>query len=95
MWGILMILTRFPEEGLPQKTPSQQKTNNRNIDASPMMWGLLMILTRFPEEGLPQIFLEMKRGNFYHIINDPYLENGSFKKKLRQIAGLDILQGSF
>ena len=64
MWGILMILTRFPEEGipyifsklivlrisaLPEKTQSQQKTKNRNIDASPMMWDLLMILTRFPE----------------------------------------------
>ena len=76
MWGILMILTRFLEEGIPyifsklivlmisafpEKTLSQQKTKNRNIDASPMMWGLLMILTRFPEEGLPQIFLKMKR----------------------------------
>ena len=58
-----MILTRFPEEGLPQiffkmkrsqdlspslKNAESAKTKNRNIDASPMMWGLLMILTRFP-----------------------------------------------
>ena len=41
--------------------PSQQKTKNRTIDASPMMWRLLMILTRYPGEGLPQISLKMKR----------------------------------
>ena len=52
--GLLMILTRFPEEWLPQiflkmkrsqdlgpswKMPSQQKTKNINIGASPIMWG--------------------------------------------------------
>ena len=76
MWGLLMILTRYPEEGLPQiflkikrsqdlgpswKNAESAKMKNGNLNARPMMWGILMILTRYPEERLPQIFLKIKR----------------------------------